>query len=38
MDSVEGQRNRPSGEVRLERLNVVGSSPALRASPEGVIP
>ena len=38
IDSVEGQRSRPSGATRLERLKVVASSPALRASPEAVNP
>ncbi len=37
-DSVDGQRRRPSGETRLERLNVVGSSPAFLASPEALSP
>ena len=33
-DSVEGQRARPSGVMRLDLLKVVGSSPAFLASPE----
>ena len=37
-DSVEGQRSRPSGLVRLERLKLVGSRPALRASPDADSP
>src|SRR5690606_39449567 len=36
MLSVEGQRGRPSDATRLDLLNVVGSSPALRARPEAV--
>src|SRR6185312_582676 len=35
-DSVEGQRGRPSGVMRLDLLKVVGSSPAFLARPEGV--
>jgi hypothetical protein len=31
-DSVEGQRGRPSGVIRFERLKLVGSSPAFFAS------
>ena len=38
IDSVEGQRGRPSTAIRLERLKVVGSSPALRARPEAERP
>ena len=38
IDSVEGQRSRPSGPMRLERLKVVASRPALRARPEAVKP
>ena len=34
MLSVEGQRSLPSLEKRLLLLNVVGSSPARRASPD----
>ena len=34
IDSVEGQRARPSEVMRFDLLNVVGSSPARRASPE----
>src|SRR6476646_2708324 len=34
IDSVEGQRARPSAVMRFDLLNVVGSSPARRASPE----
>src|SRR6185437_6098668 len=37
-DSVEGQRGRPSGVMRLDLLKVVGSSPAFLASPDGVKP
>src|SRR5260370_16507378 len=33
-DSVEGQRARPSGVMRLDLLNVVGSRPARLASPD----
>src|SRR5215207_3234687 len=33
-DSVEGQRGRPSGVMRLDLLNVVGSRPARLARPE----
>ncbi len=36
IDSVDGQRNRPSGPSRFDLLNEVGSRPARRASPEGV--
>src|SRR5262245_40275559 len=38
IDSVDGQRARPSAVMRLDRLNVVGSSPALLASPEAERP
>ena len=34
MLSVDGQRARPSPVTRLDLLNEVGSSPALRARPE----
>lgn len=34
MLSVLGQRRRPSGMIRFERLNAVGSSPERRANPE----
>src|SRR5437868_9520203 len=34
-DSVDGQRVRPSGVIRLDLLKVVGSRPARLASPEG---
>src|SRR5258707_14495732 len=37
-DSVEGQRSRPSGVIRLDLLKVVGSRPARLASPEGDSP
>src|SRR5215467_11531248 len=37
-DSVEGQRERPCGVVRLDRLKVVGSSPAFLARPDGESP
>src|SRR5258708_26312252 len=37
-DSVEGQRSRPSGVMRLDLLNEVGSSPAALARPEGERP
>src|SRR5262252_1091551 len=37
-DSVEGQRARPSGVMRFDLLNVVGSRPARLASPEGESP
>src|ERR1700719_1080706 len=37
-DSVDGQRSRPSGVMRLDLLKVVGSSPARLASPEGDSP
>src|SRR6202051_4344111 len=33
-DSVEGQRSRPSGVMRLDLLNEVGSRPAALARPE----
>ncbi|MEJ0096890.1 MAG: hypothetical protein WDM84_01535 [Bauldia sp.] len=36
MLSVEGQRSRPSTEIRFDLLKVVGSSPARRASPDAV--
>lgn len=36
MDSMDGQRGRPSAAILLEGLNVVGSSPARRARPDGV--
>ena len=35
MDSVDGQRGRPSEVTRFDLLKVVGSSPAAFASPEG---
>src|SRR6185437_1045973 len=35
-DSVDGQRGRPSGVMRLDLLKVVGSRPAFFARPEGV--
>lgn len=38
MLSVEGQRGFPSRVARFERLNVVGSSPERRASPDAVSP
>ena len=34
-DSVEGQRARPSGVMRFDLLNVVGSRPERLASPDG---
>jgi hypothetical protein len=34
IDSVEGQRGRPSGPRRLERLKLVGSRPAFLARPD----
>jgi len=34
-DSVDGQRARPSGVMRFDLLNVVGSNPARLARPEG---
>jgi hypothetical protein len=37
-DSVEGQRSRPPGVMRLDLLKVVGSRPARLASPEGDSP
>src|SRR5437660_3806061 len=37
-DSVEGQRWRPSGVMRLDLLKVVGSSPARLASPDADSP
>jgi hypothetical protein len=36
IDSVDGQRIRPSGDKRFDLLNAVGSRPARRASPDGV--
>src|SRR5712664_1981166 len=38
IDSVDGQRGRPSGVMRLDLLKVVGSSPAFLARPEGESP
>lgn len=38
IDSVEGQRSRPSEVTRLDLLKVVGSSPARLASPDGDSP
>src|SRR3546814_8614866 len=38
VDSVDGQRCLPSREIRLLRLKVVGSRPALRARPDAVRP
>jgi hypothetical protein len=38
IDSVEGQRSRPSGPTRFDRLKLVASSPALRANPEADSP
>ena len=38
IDSVDGQRARPSGVMRLDLLNVVGSSPARLARPEADSP
>src|SRR4029079_15161203 len=38
IDSVDGQRARPSPVMRFDLLNVVGSSPARRASPEADSP
>ena len=38
IDSIDGQRGRPSAAVRFDGLKVVGSSPARRARPEGVSP
>ena len=35
-DSSEGKRKRPSGPMRLERLNALGSRPARFASPDSV--
>src|SRR5271167_3183516 len=35
IDSVEGQRARPSAVMRFDLLNVVGSSPARLARPDG---
>src|SRR5215467_10426112 len=37
-DSVEGQRARPSGVMRFDLLNVVGSRPARLASPDADSP
>ncbi len=34
MLSVLGQRRRPSGMIRFERLNAVGSRPERRANPD----
>src|SRR3954468_337052 len=34
-DSVDGQRARPSGVMRFDLLNVVGSSPDRLAKPDG---
>src|SRR5262245_61160722 len=34
-DSVEGQRERPCGVMRFDRLKVVGSRPAFLARPDG---
>src|SRR5262245_37338241 len=34
-DSVDGQRDRPSGVTRFDLLKVVGSSPDFFASPDG---
>src|ERR1700736_3537493 len=36
MLSVEGQRGRPSAATRFERLKVVASRPAFRASPDAL--
>src|SRR3954466_1371330 len=38
MDSVDGQRGRPSGVMRFDLLKVVGSSPAALARPEAESP
>jgi len=38
IDSDEGQRGRPSGLMRFDTLNAVGSRPALRARPEVLSP
>src|SRR5262252_2889658 len=38
MDSVDGQRARPSAVMRFDLLKEVGSRPARRASPEAVNP
>ena len=38
IDSVEGHRSRPSGLVRFDLLKLVASRPALRASPDAVMP
>ena len=38
IDSVDGQRARPGGVMRFDLLNVVGSRPARRASPEAESP
>src|SRR5262249_7773054 len=38
MDSVDGQRARPSAVMRFDLLKVVGSRPARRASPDAVNP
>src|SRR5262245_34976177 len=37
-DSVDGQRARPSGVIRLDRLKVVGSRPAFFARPDAESP
>ena len=37
-DSVDGQRGRPSGVMRFDLLNVVGSRPDFLASPDGDSP
>src|SRR5687767_13838641 len=37
-DSVDGQRGRPSGVMRLDLLKVVGSRPAFFARPEAESP
>jgi len=38
IDSVDGQRSRPSGLVRFDLLKLVASRPALRARPDAVMP
>src|ERR1700737_4597781 len=38
IDSVDGQRLRPSGVMRFDLLNVVGSSPAFLARPDAESP
>ncbi|MEY9561803.1 hypothetical protein ABIA26_004145 [Sinorhizobium fredii] len=35
IDSVDGQRSRPSGDWRFDLLKEVGSRPARRARPDG---